>query len=123
VGSRTLIVTMGPELATLSNAFSVTPGTPEIMAISPNTGKQVDTVTVAITGQFTHFAPGITQVDFGPGFTVTGLTVNSATSLLVQLSISNVAPVGSTHVTVTTSGEVVTLNNGFLVTPQILGLN
>ena len=123
VGSRTLIVTMGPELATLSNAFSVTPGTPEIMAISPNTGKQVDTVTVAITGQFTHFAPGITQVDFGPGFSVTGLTVNSATSLLVQLSISNVAPVGSTHVTVTTSGEVVTLNNGFLVTPQILGLN
>jgi len=123
VGSRTLIVTMGPELAALSNAFSVTPGTPEIMAISPNTGKQVDTVTVAITGQFTHFAPGITQVDFGPGFSVTGLTVNSATSLLVQLSISNVAPVGSTHVTVTTAGEVVTLNNGFLVTPQILGLN
>ena len=68
-------------------------------------------------------APGITQVDFGPGFSVTGLTVNSATSLLVQLSISNVAPVGSTHVTVTTAGEVVTLNNGFLVTPQILGLN
>src|SRR6267142_2658321 len=123
VGSRTLIVTMGPELATLSNAFSVTPGTPEIMAISPNSGKQVDTVTVAISGQFTHFAPGITQVDFGLGFSVTGLTVNSATSLLVQLSISNVAPVGSTHVTVTTSGEVVTLNNGFLVTPQILGLN
>ena len=131
LGSRTLIVTMGPELATLSNAFSVTPGTPVIttanpntgQAVSPSAGKQGDTVTVAITGQFTHFAPGITQVDFGPGFSVTGLTVNSATSLLVQLSISNVAPVGSTHVTVTTAGEVVTLNNGFLVTPQILGLN
>ncbi|PYS28222.1 MAG: hypothetical protein DMG11_13505 [Acidobacteria bacterium] len=120
LGSRTLIVTMGPELATLSNAFSVTPGTPVIMAVSPNTAKQADTVTVAIAGQFTHFAPGMTQVDLGPGVSVTGLTVNSATSLLVQLSISNVAPVGSTYVTVTTAGEVVTLNNAFLVTPQIL---
>src|SRR3989442_15039453 len=55
VGSRTLIVTMGPELATLSNAFSVTPGTPEIMAISPTTGKQVDSGTAAISDHFTRF--------------------------------------------------------------------
>src|SRR6266850_1289479 len=117
VGSRTLTVTTGGEAATLSNGFGVTPGTPVITAVSPNPGKQGDTVTVAVTGQFTHFAQGAKQVDFGPGLSITALTVHSATSLSAQASISSTAPVGARHLTVTTAAEAVTLDNGFTVAP------
>src|SRR6266850_476865 len=117
VGSRTLTITTGSEVATLSSAFSVTPGTAVIVAVSPNTGKQADTVTAAITGQFTHFAQGTTQLDFGPDFSVTALTVHNATSLSAQLAISRTASVGSRHLTVTTAAEVITLDNAFTVGP------
>ena len=69
-------------------------------------------------------APGDGYSGYGTSIssTITG-DDSSQTSTYRYATISNVAPVGSTYVTVTTAGEVVTLHNAFLVTPQILGLN
>jgi hypothetical protein len=125
VGSRTLTITTGSEIATLNNAFTVTAGTPALAAITPNAAKQGETVTVAITGEYTHFAQGVTQADFGAGVVLTGLTSGSATSLTAQLSIGTSAAPGLRNVTVTSGTEVVTLNNSFSVlpgTPAILSV-
>src|SRR6185295_5897280 len=78
---------------------------------------QGDAVTVAVTGQYTHFAQGTTQIDLGAGLTVNALTVNSATSLTAQVAVSSGAVVGSRNAAVTTGAEAVTLGNAFSVTP------
>src|SRR5207253_6176819 len=39
MGGRTLTATSGSEVATLNNAFTVTPGMPVLTTVDPNTGK------------------------------------------------------------------------------------
>jgi hypothetical protein len=116
VGPRTLIVTTGSEVAMHIDAFSVTPGIPVLTTINPTTGKQGETITIGITGQFTHFAQGATQLDFGPGVAVI-VAVASPTALMAQLSIADNAAVGARTLTVTTGTEAVTVQNAFSVTP------
>ena len=85
--------------------------------MNPNTGQQGQTnESVSLTGQFTHWVQGTTAASFGAGITVASLTVNSATSATAVLNIDAAAAAGARNVTVTTGGEVVTLNNGFTVT-------
>ena len=71
---------------------------------------------MSLTGQFTHWVQGTSTASFGAGITVATLTVNSATSATAVLNIDPAAAAGARNVTVTTGGEVVTLNNGFTVT-------
>ena len=114
----------GTQIATLANGFAVTaPGSIlTITMILPNSGQQGQGGPVTIVGQNTHFAQGATQVDFGAGITVSGVTVTCPTCLSVQLSVAASAATGPRTVTVTTGTEVVQLASGFTVTaaPPIL---
>lgn len=119
VGKRTLTVTTGSQVVPLPNVFEVTP--PAVLSsITPDSGRAGTSLTVTITGQFTHFIQGTTQVSLGSGITVNSVTVAGATSLTAQLSIATNATVGLRTVTVTTGAEVVTLIDGFSILPPLL---
>ena len=116
-GARTVTLTTGAEVATLANGFTVTNGTPVLTLVNPNTGQQgQQNLSVAVTGQFTHFVQGTTTASFGAGITVASLTVNSATSAIAVINLSASAAAGARNVTLTTGAEVATLANGFTVT-------
>ena len=117
VGARDLTMTTGAEVATLSEGFLVTAAaTPTIVSVNPATGQQGQQgLSLAITGQNTHFVQGTTVASFGPGIGVASLTVNSATSATAVLNIDAAAALGARTVTMTTGTEVATLTNGFLV--------
>jgi RHS repeat-associated protein len=115
-GSRTVVLKTGTEVVTLNNGFTVTPGTPVLTQVNPSTGQQgQQNLSVAITGQFTHFAQGTSQVSFGAGITVASLTVSSATAATAVLNIAPAATLGSRSVTLMTGSEAVTLTNAFTV--------
>jgi hypothetical protein len=90
---------------------------PTVASVGPNSGHQGQTLaSVAITGQNTHFAPGITVASFGTGITVNSLTVNSSTAATASISIAGNAAVGTRDVTMTTGAEVAPASGGFAVT-------
>ena len=124
-GIRNLTVTSGSEVVSASNVFTVNAGIPVIQSLAPVMGQLGQTLPVTITGQFTHFVQGTSQVSFGSGITVNSATVASSTTLTAQISIAPGAALGVRTVTVTTGTEVASLNNGFSVeagTPVILSL-
>jgi RHS repeat-associated protein len=97
----------------------VSPGTPVLKSIQPTTGIQgQQNLNVTITGEFTHFAQGVSQVSFaGTAITVNTVTVASATSLTANISIALNANSAPRTVTVTTGAEIVSLPNAFVVQP------
>jgi RHS repeat-associated protein len=115
IGPRTVTVTTGTEVATLANGFTVQPGTPILTSMVPASGRQGQSLSVAFTGQFTHWAQGTTQVSLGAGITLTSVTVNSPTSLSAQISIDLAATIGTRTPVITTGTEVVTVANIFSV--------
>jgi len=118
LGTRTVTVTTAAEVVSLQNGFSVTPGTPVLTTVNPNTGRQgQQNLSVNLTGQFTHWLQGTTTASFGTDITVNSVTVANATSLTADISIDANAVLGTRTVTVTTAAEVVSLQNGFSVTP------
>jgi len=125
-GPVTVTVTTGTEVAILTNGFTILPGTPILTSLVPAGGQQGQTLSVSITGQFTHFTQGTTQVTLGAGVTVSNITVSSTTSLTAQLVIDPAAAVGTRTLTVTTGTEVVSVPNVFTVqqaTPVLYSLN
>ena len=120
-------MTTGAEVASLANGFTITDGTPVITLVNPNSGQQgQQALDVAITGQFTHFVQGATQVSLGMGVTVNTVTVTTATNLTANVSVEANAAAGTRTLTLTTGAEVVSLANGFTVTaatPVITQLN
>lgn len=104
--------------------------TPALATITPNSGDQGTTLAVTIAGSATHFAAAATTVDFGADITVNSVTVNSATTLVAEVTIAAAASPGIRRVTVTTSAsgnEVVSKADGFTVngnapTPQLTGI-
>ena len=85
---------------------------------------QGSTVPVTITGQFTNFLAGVTQVSFGDSnFAVGQITVTSPTSLTVPVAVSTAATPGFKNVTVTTYGQVASQLYSFTVTPSVATLN
>ena len=126
-GGRTVTATTGPEVAaSATNAFTVEAGNAALSALTPNSGRQAELLTVEITGSATHFAAPTSFVDFGPGIAVTGFTVTSPTQASASISIATAAALGARTVTVTTGGEVARLTNGFTVlagTPRVTQLN
>jgi hypothetical protein len=77
-----------------------------LISASPNTGQQgQQNLSVAITGQHTHFLQGTTTASFGAGITVAALTVSSATSATALLDIDPAAAVGGRNVTLTSRDD------------------
>jgi hypothetical protein len=116
-GARTPVMTTGGENAQLTNGFTVNAATPVITSVTPNTGQQQQTLaSVTVLANFTHFVQGTTTANFGTGITINSVTVNNSTSATVSVTITPTANTGLRNVTMTTGGEVVTLNLGFNVT-------
>lgn len=87
-GTRNVTLTTGTEVVTLVNGFTVTNGTALLTTVNPNTGQPgQQNVSVAVTGQFTHWAQGTTAASFGAGITVASVTVSSATTAMAVLNI------------------------------------
>jgi hypothetical protein len=105
-GSRTVTVTTGTEKAQLTAGFVVSASAGlSLSSVSPNAATQGQTLTVAITGNNTHFAQGTTVANFGGGITVNSLTVASATSASASITVSGTTFLGWRPVTVVTGGE------------------
>ena len=105
-GARTLTVSTGSEVESLANGFSVVRGPATLTQLVPNSGVQGQQgLSVAITGQSTHFAQGTTSANFSTGISVQSLTVNSPTSATAVVNIDPLTSIGGRSVTLTTAGE------------------
>ncbi|MGO4880806.1 MAG: putative Ig domain-containing protein [Bryobacteraceae bacterium] len=110
--------------ATAAQAFSLTINpAATIQSLAPKSANAGVSLHVTITGSNTHFVQGTTQASFGPGVTVTGVTVNSPTSAIAQLTISATAAAGPQTVTVSTGAEQESLTNGFSIAAAIPIIN
>lgn len=114
-GTRTLTVTTNAEVVSAADVFTVQQAVPVLSSVSPNVGQQGQALSVALTGQFTHFAQGATQVNFGGDITVGAINVTSPTSLTVALTIPATAAAGTRTITVTTGAETASLAGGFRI--------
>ena len=92
------------------------PTEPIISSASPSTGGLGETINVTLTGVNTHFVQGTTTVSAGVGITVGTITVNSLTSVTVQLTIASNATPNPSSLLVTTGTEEAVLPNGFTIT-------
>ena len=109
VGATSVTVTTGTEVVAATGTFTVTAGTPVLSTVAPSSGQQGQTLTVQITGQYTHFGAS-SAVSFGnSGVTAGTITVTDATHLTATVTVAATAAVGATSVTVTTGTEVATV--------------
>jgi hypothetical protein len=126
IGSRNVSVTTGGQVASITGGFSVLAGVPALLSVSPSSAQAGTTVNVVITGEFTTFQQGFSNVTLGDGIITNVVTVSSVTQLTANVTIPSNASVGNTYVSVTTSGQTLTLNNAFAVTagtPVITEIN
>jgi hypothetical protein len=84
---------------------------------NPATGRRgQQNLTVQITGTNTHFAQDVTTLNMGAGVTIVSpLTVTSPTTASAVVNIDGGAAAGARAITVTTGGEVASVNDGFTV--------
>ena len=116
LGAHSLTATTAGEVASLTNAFIVQPGTPLILSSGPGSGQQQQNVSLTILGQFTQWVNGTTTVSYGSGVTINTVNVTSPISITVGASIEWWAQPGYRTLTVTTGSEVLTLPGAFYVT-------
>jgi hypothetical protein len=90
---------------------------PVISSVSPSSGgKGAINLALAIVGNQTHFAAGVSAVSFsGTGIAPGTISVTDATHMTANINIAANAPVGPQNVTVTTGTEVAVLTVGFTV--------
>ncbi|MBC7925675.1 MAG: Ig-like domain-containing protein, partial [Bryobacteraceae bacterium] len=113
-GARAVVVTTAGQTAFRAAAFSVIAATPSINSVIPATGRQGETISVVIGGQFTSFAAG-TTFDFGAGIATNSVVVSSPTSATASITISPTATPGTRNLIARTQGQTVTLNNAFSI--------
>jgi hypothetical protein len=89
----------GGGVASLANGFTVTNPVPTLVSVTPNEGGKGQTLNLTLAG--TNFITGTSSVVLGVGVTVNSVTVKSATSILVNISISPSAVIGARSLTVT----------------------
>jgi hypothetical protein len=106
-GTRTVTVTTGTETASLDSGFLVTASSSVSLAtVTPDSGKQGQTLDVAIVGAGTHFQQGVTFANFGQGVAVNTLTIADQTNATANVTVSpTTAALGWRAVTLTTGGE------------------
>jgi Beta-propeller repeat/S-layer homology domain len=90
-------------------------GTPVLTAISPSTLGPGATGTFTITGANTNFAQGTTALSPIPGVTIGTITVNSPTSLTVQLTAAGNAAAQPRSIVAITGAEQDVLPNGLVI--------
>ena len=116
-GSRTVFLRTNQEEAKKVGGFTVLPGLPTLVSITPVAAVQGTGGTLIVNGDFTHFTQDQTTVSLGPGITMGLVTVNGPALLSVPFSVSDAATIGPRDVIVGTGSEVVGLANGFTVLP------
>jgi hypothetical protein len=116
LGYRSVSVTTGAQVLSLTNGFQVTTGPAAILSLNPASGGQGNSLAVLVTGSQTNFASGVTTAAFGGGISVTGISVTDGLHATVNISIPNSTPTGAYDVSLTTGGEVATILGGFTVT-------
>lgn len=114
-GPRDVVLTSGEQTVTLTGGFIVL-SSAAITSVVPNVGQPSQTLSLAITGQNTHFVQGVTTVSLGLGIAVGAVTVANSTSLTVQITISPIASLATQSLIVTTGSEIVLLTKAFSVT-------
>jgi hypothetical protein len=112
-GLRDVTVTSAVGTAILTNGFTVV-AMPTVSSVVPTQAVQGQALTVTITG--TNLL-GVTTVDFGPGITTNGFTVDSDTQITASIAVSGSATVGARDVSVTNAAGTATLTSGFTVNP------
>ena len=106
VGSRNVIIHSGG--TDFNFSFSVTSGGATIISVAPTPGLQGSTPTITVTGANTHWVQGTTTatVNYGAYYlTVNRITVLSATSATLDLTIPAGFPVGGYSLVMSTGGE------------------
>ena len=98
-----------------SASLTVNPAA-SISTVAPNSGPAGQSLSVAVTGQYSNFLQGSTVANFGAGITATSTQVTNATHATVNISIAGSATASPRTVSMTTGVEVATLTNGFSVT-------
>ncbi len=117
IGTATITVSL-PNVAAVQMPVSVAP-TPVLLFANPNASQAGQQgLSVSLTGQFTNWVQGTTTASFGPGITVTALTVNSPTTATASLNIDPAATPGPRTITLTTGTEIAALANGFTILAQ-----
>ena len=124
-GYRNLTVTSGTQVLGLNSVLYISPGPAVINNVVANTAGQGATLSVTINGTNTHWQQGVTQLTF-PNVLINGTpTVNSPTSITVNITVNDSAPAGEESITATTLGEVATGVNIFTITqtqPELLAV-
>jgi hypothetical protein len=101
LGGRSVYMTTGTQVLVNQNALIVTGGVPSIASLSPGTAQPGQTnVNVQIQGLHTKWLTGTTTADFGPGISVTTLTVNNDTALTAVVAVASSATLGSRKVAI-----------------------
>ena len=96
----------------MNGTLTVYPVAPTISSVNPNQEVQGLTRNVIISG---NNLTGATAVSFGADITVNSFTVDSATQITANITISGSAAAGLRDVSVTTPAGTATLTNGFTV--------
>lgn len=118
LGLRDVVLMTNAESATLPSGFLVgepIPVVPYIGSSSPDYGLSGQSYSLTVTGVHTHFVNGVTTASLGAGITVTGVTVTSRTSAVVNITVDTSALTGDRDVVLQTNGETVSLPEGFYV--------
>jgi hypothetical protein len=132
VGGNSVIMFTGSQIVS-GTGFNVTPGASLIYSVGPvgcnangineiadvcgvSNGAgtpyvitQLQTATLNIVGVGTHWLQGETTASFGAGVATDSLTINSPTTATAQITVLSTSPVGFASLTMTTDGEVTTL--------------
>lgn len=115
LGTRLLTVTTGAEVVSVPDVFNVQAGIPVLLSSTPAAIQQAQSLSIAVTGQFTNFTQGSTVVSFGAGITVNSVSVVSKTSLTANVTAATSAAIGARNLSVTTGAESVSLANALTV--------
>ena len=121
IGYRTITLVTGSEFAVSvlspqgNPIFQITPNNATLLTVSPDSEAQGWSGQVTLTASGTHFLQNATQLSIG-GVLVGDVTVTSPTTATGQLAVPAGAPLGLENATVSTGGEIATLNNAFTIT-------
>jgi len=129
VGYRTVTLVTGGEFATSgAQAFQIGPNSATLTGVTlystvtnsctanPVVTPQGFSGAVCLTATGSHFLESATQVSITGGVLVGDVQVTSPTTAIAQIAVQSSATIGLQNVTVSTGGEISTLNNAVTVT-------
>ena len=109
-----MTATTAGEIASLTNAFVVQPGTPLILSSGPSSAQQQQNITFTILGQSTQWVNGTTTVNCGQRRHDQPVNVTSPTRSPQRRRLIGGRSPGYRTLTVTTGAQVLTLPFAFV---------